>query len=161
MSLQYVIDGYNIINHPKFIPARRSYVSIQSALLDFILANKFTGSNKNKITVVFDGYPAPIALRESGDISVVFSRRISADEKIKRMVEESAGRGSIIVVTDDGEIKCAVRALGARVQGIEEFVKSKAGRVISAADKEQSKDLPSYGQMQRINEELRKLWLEN
>ncbi|MDP2905106.1 MAG: NYN domain-containing protein [Candidatus Omnitrophota bacterium] len=160
MSLQYVIDGYNIINHPKFVPARRSYVSIQSALLDFILNNKLTGSNKNKITVVFDGYPAPIALRAGGDISVVFSRGISADEKIKRMVEESAGRGSIIVVTDDGEIKCAVRVLGARVESIEEFVKSKVGRVIPGADKEPPKDLPSHNEMQRINEELRKLWLE-
>jgi len=160
MSLHYVIDGYNIINHPKFIPARSSHVSIQSALLDFILANKLTGSNKNKVTVVFDGYPAPITFREGGDISVVFSRRISADEKIKRMVEVSAGRSSIIVVTDDGEIKCAVRVLGARVQGIEEFVRSKVRPAGSASDKEQPKDLPSHIQMQRINEELRKLWLE-
>jgi len=160
MSLQYIIDGYNIINHPEFTPRRRSSLSIQSALLDFILSNRLTGSAKNKVIVVFDGYPAPITCKKGGDISVIFSRIISADEKIKRMVEESAGRGSIIVVTDDAEIKFAVRALGARVQAIAEFTGSKARRERPAAGKEQPKDLPTYTQMQRINEELRKLWLK-
>lgn len=160
MSLHYIIDGYNIINHPQFTRTHKSSQDSRTALLSFIRRKRLTGSLKNKVTVVFDGYPDSSAapFDESG-IRVIFSRRVSADEKIKMLVEETAGRKNIIVVSDDKEIKFMVKSLRARVSGVDEFfsVKEKAengrkGEIIEAG--------LNYTQMQKINEELSRLWLK-
>ena len=58
MSLRYIIDGYNIINHPLFAKTSRKSQDVRVALLNFLRVHKPCGSPKNKISVVFDGYPA-------------------------------------------------------------------------------------------------------
>lgn len=109
--------------------------------------------------VVFDGYPKSVDADygASGPL-VLFSRKISADEKIKRLVEESGQRKSILVVSDDKEIKFSVRSLGARIVAVDEFL-SPGGRSKAARSKEAVSPEISYASMSRINKELRKIWL--
>ena len=57
MSLQYVIDAYNLINHPRFRVAKNA-VNIQQSLADFIRINQLTGSKNNRVILVFDGFSA-------------------------------------------------------------------------------------------------------
>lgn len=121
-----------------------------------IRSKKLTGSRKNQVIVVFDGYPADdnrLCIRR--DIETIFSYGLEADEKIKMLVEESAQPKNIVVVSDDKQIKFTVRLLGAVVMGVEEFI----GR-----DKQDKKEDPepllNYSQMHKINQELRKLWLK-
>jgi predicted RNA-binding protein with PIN domain len=160
MSLLYIVDGYNLINHPLFLPKDNPKGDIRLALLNYILANRLTGSSKNRVCLVFDGYPPRHWPKGAeGDMAIVFSRKVSADEKIKNMVEESAGRRSIVVVSDDKEIMFLVRSLGASYMGIEEFFARKKDREPSQRDVSASFEL-SYSQMHRINEELRKIWLK-
>lgn len=157
MSLLYVIDGYNIVNHPEFCRARKASGGAQAALIDFIVSKRLTGSAKNKVIVVFDGYPAPVEDRGE-KFQVVFSRRISADERIKKIVEERAQRKSIIVVSDDAEIKFSARSLGACTLGVEEFISAKDKPLRPSEDA--IDDSLGFTEKQRINDELRKLWLE-
>ncbi len=163
MSLQYIIDGYNIIHHTIFIKQTDRKIKEQKlALLNFIKTKGLGGSAKNKITVVFDGYPSPKDnqdLSNTPHIGIIFSRNITADEKIKMIVEESANRKNIVVVSDDKEIRFIAKLLGARHMGIEDFIapKSKSQRHVQ---KEALKPELSYSQMHKINQELRKLWLE-
>jgi predicted RNA-binding protein with PIN domain len=160
MSLQYVIDGYNIINHPQFNRKSRSSSGPCSRLLSFIRQNRLTGSPKNKVIVVFDGYPlSEDTLPPDCAVNVVFSRKISADEKIKRIVEESAGRKNMVVVSDDKEIRFLVRPLGVRLMSVEEFIAPKDKSAARRPKDIEAQEL-TYTQMHKINEELRKIWLE-
>jgi predicted RNA-binding protein with PIN domain len=157
MSLQFVIDGYNVINHPQFHLKGRQFDHPQPALLAFIKSKNLTGSRRNQIMLVFDGFPPAGVLLDGRE--VIFSRKISADEKIKRIVEESANRKNIIVVSDDKEIKFTTRSLGAKWLAVDEFIgpKEKSQAMVK---KEAPKQALNYSQIDAINKELAKLWLK-
>ncbi len=159
MSLLFVIDGYNILNHPGFNRKRNATSVSPAQAIQFLIREKrLTGSLKNKVILVFDGYPAQgePAGGYSG-INLIYSRKVSADEIIKQIVEESTNRGNIVVVSDDKEIKLTARFLRARHMGVEEFIgaKEKAPR----REEPLSKPELNYSQAHKINEELKKLWL--
>ena len=163
MSLQYIIDGYNLINHPLF--ARRSNKKIKNqrlALLDLINSARLVGSPKNKVIIVFDGYPDLSDNREDGcladsAVNVVFSRSETADERIKKIAEKSANPKNTIMVSDDKELRLCIRSLKGKVLGVEEFICSKE-RPEEDKDNEIKVAL-SFTQRDRINLELKKLWL--
>lgn len=163
MSLQYIIDGYNLINHPIFI--RRSNKKIKNrraALLDLIKSARLSGSPKNKVIVVFDGYPDSNDSQEAGSlsdsaVSVVFSRSQTADERIKKIAEKFFNPKNTIMVSDDKELRMCIKSLKGKVLGVEEFICSKETPAQNK-DNEPKVEL-SFTQKDRINQELKKLWL--
>ena len=157
MSLHYIIDGYNFINHPLFARTHNAKKDPRRALLDFIKQKNLCGSSKNQITVVFDGYSSDFqASQPDNRIDAVFSKEESADERIKCFVEGSRNPKSIVVVSDDKQIRLVVRAAGAACLSIEEF----SGRHKETGKKEEiQKPELSYSQIEQINKELRKRWL--
>lgn len=155
MSLQFIIDGYNIIHHQEFSKENRKAACPQRSLLNYIDNRRLCG--KNKATVVFDGYP-PENVNSSGSISAVFSRKESADEKIKRILESYGNTRNIVVVSDDNEVKFFSKSAGAKVLSVAEFMnpkKKEQDRRESSSENELS-----FTQMENINKELRKIWLE-
>jgi len=126
-------------------------------LLRFIATKKLCG--KNRATIIFDGYPhAADSPEDEDNISVVFSRSQSADEKIKKIVESFGNPKNIVVVSDDNEIRFFVRSAGAKAMGVEEFI----NRADNSASK---KVMPpeaelTFSQMEEINRELREKWLK-
>lgn len=160
MSLHYIIDGYNILHHPNLASANKKIRDPKAALLEFIKINRLTGSLKNKIVLVFDGYPDDSGKnRDNADIEIIFSRHESADERIKRMVENSSGRKNIIVVSDDREIRFCVKAAGASCLGVEEFT-HRSLKPAHLQKTETRKTELSYSQIQKINQEFKKIWLK-
>ncbi|MBU0548266.1 MAG: NYN domain-containing protein [Candidatus Omnitrophica bacterium] len=162
MSLQYIIDAYNIINHPQFRPRIRKSPNIQTSLADFIRLNRLSGSRKNRVILVFDGYP-PYGekMPEEDGLVCVFSRMIEADELIKKLVEESGRPRNIIVVSDDKAVQLAVRFLNSRVCAVEEFIcGKKSARTLDFMHQEREENKITYSKMQVINAELKKKWLE-
>jgi len=108
--------------------------------------------------VVFDGYPG---LEEdyisNAAISVVFSRSQTADERIKKITEKFANPKNTITVSDDKELRLCIRSLKGKVLGVEEFICSKE---IPAEDKDNEIKVElNFSQKDRINQELKKLWL--
>ncbi|MFA6129861.1 MAG: NYN domain-containing protein [Candidatus Omnitrophota bacterium] len=162
MSLQYIIDAYNLINHPRFKPGAKVHSNIQNSLAEFIKLNRLSGSPKNRVILVFDGYPpARGQVPEEDGLLCLFSRMIEADELIKRLVEESGNPGNIVVVSDDKGVQMAVRFLKARVCPVEEFIcGSKIGRALDSLRREKEEKTIPYSQIQAINAELKKKWLE-
>jgi predicted RNA-binding protein with PIN domain len=159
MSLQYIIDGYNVIKHSRFVqqlPSRPGDSRV--ALLESIRTNRLAGSPKNRVTVIFDGYPDTTALRGASDIRVIFTGEESADERIKKIVEVSVIPKATVVVSDDKEIKFIVRSFGARCLGVEEFLGQ--GRKAQGKAREAQNPELTYSQMEEINKELRKIWLK-
>lgn len=156
-----------MVNHPLLAKVRKKSRDERLSLLDFIRASKSCGSPKNKITVVFDGF-VPVGFKDdSGSVQVVFSGERSADEKIKSMVEKSANIGTVVVVSDDKEVKFHARHSKARAMGIEEFLDTAYirayGLCVKAKRKAGKTDLKpelTYTQIAQINKELKDLWLK-
>lgn len=160
MSLQYIIDGYNVIKHPLFVRhATKRRKSSQYAFLDFVRINRLCGSPKNKVIVVFDGYPDSDGERiERADIEAVFSKQESADERIKKIIEKSDNPKNFVVVSDDKEIKLFASYKGSRCLGVEEFIRPRIKQ--QCVSEEVIKPELTYSQISKINKELKRIWLK-
>ncbi len=90
-------------------------------LIRLIEIHQPQGSSNNEVTVVFDGQPGIWNWSEAS-VKVVFTLSESADDYIKRYVAGSQAKRSIVVVTDDRDIKYFVRAQGAKVLSVDEFL---------------------------------------
>jgi len=160
MSLQYIIDGYNIINHPLFAQIHKKIKIPQRALLEFIRVKRLLGSSKNRAIVVFDGYPPALDFKgKEFNIGVLFTKKETADEKIRKIVEASGNPKNIVVVSNDKEIRFTVKSAGAQCIGIEELIGTKE-KSKACQEKELLKQELSYSQINAINKELRKIWLK-
>lgn len=158
MSLHYILDGYNIIKHSDFLSVK-ILKDARDALIRFIIDKKPCGSNKNNVTVVFDGISdASLSDSENKKIEILFTRSNSADNRIKKIVEEATNPKRIMVVSDDKEIQFFIKSCGARPMSVAEFI-SKGKPVIRP-----KKDLPkielSFQEVNQINRELAKVWLK-
>lgn len=153
MSLQFIIDGYNITNHPAFKKYANRKSDVREALADLISFRRLSGSRKNNVIIVFDGYPPSGYTHKltNSSIEVIFSKDESADERIKKIIDRCATPKVMVVVSDDKEIKFSGRAAGVKVLGVDEFV--------TVEDKNMEETKLNYSQMHKINEELRKKWL--
>jgi len=165
MSLHYVIDGCNIIHHPAFKQIlNKKPKDLRTCLVDLIRAEKLCGSPRNTASIIFDGHPPQhLDFHSSAkNTRVIFSKEESADEVIKRLVEDSSQPRNNVVVSDDKEVKLLARLNGARALGAQEFLGPPRERRIErqeAQDLELKPEL-TYSQMHRINEELRSVWLK-
>ena len=161
MSLQYIIDAYNLINHPAFKPVARRALNIQHALADFIKSNRLTGSKNNSLVLVFDGYPPSVEdIPSQNGLLCMFSCAQEADELIKRIVQDSASPKNIVVVSDDKQVQLTSRFLHAQICSVEEFICGKNKRKAVTDAKLAAADFKlGYLKMEEINVELRKKWL--
>ncbi len=160
MSLQYVIDAYNLINHSRFKLPKQS-ANIQSCLADFVKFNKLSGSKNNEVILVFDGYPkAGEVIPQERGLTCQFSFNQEADEIIKNIIEDSPQPRNIIVVTDDKEVRIISRLLHAQVSSVEEFICAKENKLDAGVKDSDLADVKlSYSAMQKIDAELKKKWL--
>ncbi len=164
MSLQYIIDGYNIIHHPAFSRSRPLCADVRLALIRLIKDNRLCGSRNNAVAVVFDGV-CPTGAEQINDQGprVYFSRAVSADDLIRELVERARNPRIIVVVSDDKQVCFLSRACGARTMGVADFLGQ--GRSQAAAgQKTRASDAGApeitHSQMHKVNKELRKLWLK-
>ncbi len=159
MSLQYIIDGYNITNHPQFakqIP--KGFSDSRVALVHLVRMKKLSSSQNNKFWIVFDGYPdTSVDNQDKGNIMVIFSRRESADERIKKLLELIPNPKNVVVVSDDKEIKFFAKASRAKSQSVKDFLSLQDRLAHRGAQIPETEN--SYTQMHKINEELKKIWL--
>ncbi len=88
---------------------------------------------------------------------VIFSRRESADERIKKLLELIPNPKNVVVVSDDKEIKFFAKASRAKSQSVKDFL-SLQDRLAHRGAQIPETEI-SYTQMHKINEELKKIWL--
>jgi hypothetical protein len=156
MSLQYILDGYNIMRHAAYSP-RGKMNDPRYGLIAFVRDEALCGSAKNRVTVVFDGFPSGFDY-DDGRFRAVFSGDVKADERIKAMIESSAERKIIIVVSDDREIRDFAVIHGVKTEHVEEFLGKR--RNAWHEKNESVKPELTYEKMHRINQELRDTWLK-
>ena len=113
----------------------------------------------NQVTVVFDGHPDHFGASPQGTVRVIFSDGCTADDKIKRMVEEDADQRNCVVVSNDKDIFIYARSLGARVMSVEAFTKSKQQQGTGTKQDSGGKYIP-LSRQEKINKELEDFWLK-
>lgn len=164
MSLTYIVDGYNLI---KRTPCFDHDIlrSARSALFSYLEVFRPHGSLKNKLIVVFDSKGDCFAYREEHSFEVAFTNGETADDKIKSIVSLSSQPKGIVVVTDDKQLKSAVRSCGARVMACAEFLKKGRSPEEKQAGFFNAGELDGKGtlnivQKEKITEELGRIWLK-
>jgi hypothetical protein len=121
------------------------------------------GSARNAVTIVFDGkaehpyWEDSYSTYHAGDIEILFSEGVKADDIIARIVNEQVTAAETVVVTNDKGIRRRLGGTGARCMPVEEFI-AKLRRPGAARGQEQS--VSDAGDMSSINEEFRKKWLK-
>lgn len=154
MSRHFVVDGYNLIwSTERF--GQGTLQDQREKLLKYLERAWPAGSARNSITVVFDGQDDVDGPPWRGPVKVLFSRTGDGDALIKRTVDEAGNPRDIIVVSDDRAIQKWVRASGAKISSCADFL-SQAGAPKKSASRIQSKPTPDN--VDRINEELRRIW---
>jgi len=154
MSLHFILDGYNIIKKiPEFFPKK-----LKSAREDFIRLieeKRLTGSKKNKVTIVFDGNSDDSTFKKESPFQIIFTK--DADQKIRDMVKKANNPKSIVIVTDDRELKDSVRILGVKIIDTESILEKLRRPKIKILDAKS--ELPSKLK-DEITEELKRIWLK-
>ena len=163
MSLHFLLDGYNIIKQTPSLN-RGTLENQRLGLIQWIGSNSPQGSAQNSVTVVFDGKEEFFGSQSSGSVKVLFSQGQSADDLIKKMVEHYPFKKSVVVVSNDKDITLYVRALGAAVLSVKEFLgtAAKKSRPLSNEQHSQAAAAGKYVSLTdqaKINKELEKIWI--
>jgi predicted RNA-binding protein with PIN domain len=119
--MPYLVDGNNVM--AQRVGWHRDKAKARRRLMDELA--RFAQGVRVRVAVVFDGAPEQHFADGSsykGAVRVFYSERGSnADERIKRMVEATRERRTLIVVTSDRELADYVRRCGAPVLRSGEF----------------------------------------
>ncbi len=157
MSLHFIIDGYNLIKQTRLLN-KVNLEDSREALVRFLTVYRPHGSKTNRVTVVFDGREGNFYTKPVSCIEIIFAQSQSADDKIKHLVEKSENPKSVVVVTNDREIRFFVKQLNAQVKTVEEFLdKFNPSKVKDTPDE---KTIVSPLEAARITEEMRMIWLK-
>ena len=165
MSLHYILDAYNILHQ---IPphARKEFEDEREHFVNLIKVHCPQGSKNNAVTIVFDGRSTAPLQEQSSMIKIIFSCEESADDKIRKLITETNRKKQTIVVTDDKELRFSIRALGASVLSVKDFL-SKAkrpDRIFPRQNKQKDrrdevKNISKTLEF-KINKEFEKIWLD-
>jgi len=82
---------------------------------------------------------------------------MSADEKIKELVESADNPKNIVVVTNDRDIQSCVRRLQARIKTVQEF--TNIFKALPPSNSPENRPKLSAESALRITDEMKKLWL--
>ena len=137
----------------------------RSDLIRFIEIHRPQGSLNTTVTIVFDGQAGMWGQPKSSNVKIVFSSGESADDYIKRTVSRSPHKKSMVVVTNDRDIKLYVRSQGARVKSVDEFLGRvdvfAAGKKGAAKNSQATEDSKYISKTleHKITSEFERIWL--
>jgi len=165
MALHFILDGYNVIKQTSLL-AEKDLEQGRKGLIKIVETQKPQGSVNNKVTIIFDGKPGVFGSTASSCARILFTSGHSADEKIKDLVDKTKNRKNTVVVTNDKDVRFYVRALGAQVCQVKEFLDKSRWSASSAKGKKKREALIDIGKKKlsgslaaKINSELKDIWL--
>ena len=124
-----LVDGYNVIGADPTLSGlqAQSLEAAREALIKSVAGSpRFLG---DRVTIVFDGARSPLyaSNQRFGHVTAVFSTAgASADDVIKAQAKASPNPASVVVVTNDSDIRDYCRLLGCTVTGSENLLEQVA-----------------------------------
>ncbi|MCM8804910.1 MAG: NYN domain-containing protein [Candidatus Omnitrophica bacterium] len=119
--MEYIIDGLNAIKS-SFIK-KFEEISLEKSkdfLIDILERYKRKHPSID-FTVVFDGFPSQISFHTKTRIKIIYSHDITADEKIRKIIENKKNKKQIFIVSDDRQIREFTKIIGANPLKVMEF----------------------------------------
>jgi len=120
-----LVDGYNVIkNTPELLAVERRSLSAAREALVRKLSAKYRHT-AHQVIVVFDGQQTHETEEHIQRVRLIYSAESqTADEVIARLAREaSGGRKTVVVASNDGEVRDAVTQAGGQSASSEELVK--------------------------------------
>jgi predicted RNA-binding protein with PIN domain len=149
MSLQYLIDGYNLLYALPEMPAG-SWQDKRASLVRWLQDRRPYG--QNRVIVVFDSREGLGDQTREGEFQIIYTAGETADDWISRRVRDVANPRVLVVVTDDQGLRRLIRGTGAKWISTKDFTRGS----FSPKRKPQAADNAPYDD---ITEELKKKWL--
>ncbi|MCK4905536.1 NYN domain-containing protein [bacterium] len=152
-----IVDGYNVLMQmglrDKTLEARRDhFISILSR------RDKMFGG----IMVVFDGKEefGDLPNRGTSNISVFYTKNGTADDHIKSLIERSKNSKSLVIATDDREIKDFAKMHFCKLISSLELISkvSPVRKELPEEPEENKDDFVNSVKARAITEELKKKW---
>jgi predicted RNA-binding protein with PIN domain len=129
----YIIDGNNLIGKiPELEKFHKKDKQLSREKLALYLQRYFHNPNV-KISLHFDGFPKDEIKFTSGTVS--YSKNLSADELIKKEIEQSKNPRNLVIVSSDLSIARYAQKCGCTVLSAEKFAK----QIITAPPEEEEK----------------------
>lgn len=120
--LHYIIDGNNLIGKIKFLYKIQSADRQGSREKLIFLLDRYFSDKKATISVHLDGFQKlPI---NASRVKIIYSDKLTADEKIKKQIETISSRKNILVVTSDSNLAEFARVCSCKVISSEDFAVS-------------------------------------
>ncbi len=116
----YVIDGFNLIKSSFLKGEERQGIDWAVSSLLRILTAYWRRHPDTHFTVVLDGHP--FLFNHQPGISTFFSGSITADEKIRLLLEKTSTRQKTVVISDDREVQSTAIILGASILSVSDFM---------------------------------------
>lgn len=118
--INYIIDGNNLIGKIKSLMDIQRKGDKQLARERLVLLlDRYFSNKKCSITLHLDGFENDKI--NSSSSKIIYSQKLTADEKIKNQIEHSSSRKNITVITSDNNIVQFARVCGCKVIPSEEF----------------------------------------
>lgn len=153
--LIYLIDGNNLYySIPKICDSPKP----RRALIDFIRANRITGSPRNGVIIVFDGYESDEVFGEN-EYKIIYGKNRSADDAIKDFLARAKNKKQIVVVSDDHSVILSARGEGAKVMKTAEFAGLGKAKKTKKAKKNYDEDYDEE-KRKKITDELEAIWVK-
>jgi predicted RNA-binding protein with PIN domain len=118
---KYIIDGNNLIGKIQSLANIQKKNKQASREKLAHLVDRYFVNKKIEIFLHFDGF-ANQRIRTNKS-KLVYSDKVTADEKIKRQIESEKNKRNIIVISSDNNIKEFAKVCGCEVIASEDFGK--------------------------------------
>lgn len=121
MLEEWLIDGYNLLHG---VRSKKKSGTLSREILFELLAG-FASQDNRKVLMILDGYGNDDELEpyRTKSFAIQYSKTMTADSVIEKMLYDKKGSGSFIVVTKDRAVTQIARGLGSRVIEPAEFMK--------------------------------------
>lgn len=116
----YLIDGNNLIGKiaALSILQKKDRQSAREKLV--FMLDRYLAKYKYSVFLHLDGYPGERL--SSGKMKIIYSEKLTADEKIKKQIENSTSRRNITLVSSDNNLIEFAKVCGCKTITSENFI---------------------------------------
>lgn len=121
MLEEWLIDGYNLLHSLSPKKSKKSCISREAL---FELLASFASAEERKVLMVLDGHGnnEELGAYQTRTFEIIYSKALTADSVIERMLCEKKGTALFVVITQDYAVTQMALGLGARVMKPGEFM---------------------------------------
>lgn len=117
--ISYIIDGNNLIGKIKSLMNLQSKNKQASREKLVYMLDRYFSGKKYSVTLHLDGHQN--GKINSSCMKIIYSEKLTADEKIKDQIERTPSRKNTVVITSDSNIAEFARVCSCKIISSEEF----------------------------------------